>query len=173
MNPLTNPGNLAYLESLYAAYQKDPASVGGEWRAYFAELLRDSLSPANGNAALVPRQAAPARVDPAGDGSVAGRPFESTLHEQLNDMIRAYRTLGHRAARIDPLSQQEPSEAELDPAFYGFTAERAEQLLAAAELHWPGPLTLREIIRRLRETCLLYTSPSPRDRQKSRMPSSA
>ena len=24
-----------------------------------------------------------------------------------------------------------------------------------------------------RETCLLYTSPSPRDRQKSRMPSSA
>jgi 2-oxoglutarate dehydrogenase E1 component len=152
MNPLTNPGNLAYLESLYAAYQKDPASVGGEWRAYFAELLRDSLSPANGNAALVPRQAAPARVDPAGDGSVAGRPFESTLHEQLNDMIRAYRTLGHRAARIDPLSQQEPSEAELDPAFYGFTSERAEQLLAAAELHWPGPLTLGEIIRRLRET---------------------
>ena len=26
---------------------------------------------------------------------------------------------------------------------------------------------------RCRETCLLYTSPSPRDRQKSRMPSSA
>ena len=25
----------------------------------------------------------------------------------------------------------------------------------------------------LQETCLLYTSPSPRDRQKSRMPSSA
>ena len=25
----------------------------------------------------------------------------------------------------------------------------------------------------LRKTCLLYTSPSPRDRQKSRMPSSA
>ena len=27
--------------------------------------------------------------------------------------------------------------------------------------------------KRLREDCLLYTSPSPRDRQKSRMPSSA
>jgi 2-oxoglutarate dehydrogenase E1 component len=151
MNPLTNPGNLPYLESLYAAYQKDPASVGGEWRAYFAELSRDSLSPANGNAALA-RQTAPARVDPGGDGRGATRSFESTLHEQLNNMIRAYRTLGHRAARIDPLSQQEPSEAELDPAFYGFTSERAEQLLAAAELHWPGPLTLGEIIRRLRET---------------------
>ena len=28
-------------------------------------------------------------------------------------------------------------------------------------------------IRRVSKTCLLYTSPSPRDRQKSRMPSSA
>jgi 2-oxoglutarate dehydrogenase E1 component len=151
MNPLTNPGNLPYLESLYAAYQKDPASVGGEWRAYFAELARDSLAPGNGNAALADR-AAPARIGPAGDGRGAARAFESTLHEQLNDMIRAYRTLGHRAARIDPLGEQEHTEAALDPGFYGFTAERVEQLLAAAELHWPGPLTLREIVRRLRET---------------------
>ena len=30
-----------------------------------------------------------------------------------------------------------------------------------------------ELARRLGELCLLYTSPSPRDRQKSRMPSSA
>ena len=28
-------------------------------------------------------------------------------------------------------------------------------------------------IKQLHKTCLLYTSPSPRDRQKSRMPSSA
>ena len=32
---------------------------------------------------------------------------------------------------------------------------------------------LRETKRRFARTCLLYTSPSPRDRQKSRMPSSA
>ena len=31
----------------------------------------------------------------------------------------------------------------------------------------------RERYEQLAETCLLYTSPSPRDRQKSRMPSSA
>ena len=39
------------------------------------------------------------------------------------------------------------------------------------------PMTdpLREVLQTLRQlgTCLLYTSPSPRDRQKSRMPSSA
>ena len=32
---------------------------------------------------------------------------------------------------------------------------------------------MREIRLALLEACLLYTSPSPRDRQKSRMPSSA
>ena len=32
---------------------------------------------------------------------------------------------------------------------------------------------LREVRMALLEACLLYTSPSPRDRQKSRMPSSA
>ena len=35
-----------------------------------------------------------------------------------------------------------------------------------------GLEALREI-RRRRQTCLLYTSPSPRDRTRSRMPSSA
>ena len=34
-----------------------------------------------------------------------------------------------------------------------------------------GPIVLHDT--HLLETCLLYTSPSPRDRQKSRMPSSA
>ena len=33
--------------------------------------------------------------------------------------------------------------------------------------------TRAQVIQLCREACLLYTSPSPRDRQKSRMPSSA
>ena len=32
---------------------------------------------------------------------------------------------------------------------------------------------LDEVAKKSKHTCLLYTSPSPRDRQKSRMPSSA
>ena len=39
----------------------------------------------------------------------------------------------------------------------------------AAEFDYAGT----QACRALREDCLLYTSPSPRDRQKSRMPSSA
>ena len=35
------------------------------------------------------------------------------------------------------------------------------------------PKNRQELLELLRDACLLYTSPSPRDRQKSRMPSSA
>ena len=37
----------------------------------------------------------------------------------------------------------------------------------------PGHPGLKQLIADMYETCLLYTSPSPRDRTRSRMPSSA
>ena len=39
--------------------------------------------------------------------------------------------------------------------------------------HKKGRLTARERIKLLLDSCLLYTSPSPRDQRGSRMPSSA
>ena len=45
----------------------------------------------------------------------------------------------------------------------------AQELIASAK----NQLEHRIVIDKVRDTCLLYTSPSPRDRQKSRMPSSA
>ena len=50
------------------------------------------------------------------------------------------------------------------------TIERLE--FRNAKLHQHNEKIEKEIME-LRNTCLLYTSPSPRDRQKSRMPSSA
>ena len=55
-------------------------------------------------------------------------------------------------------------ETTLDSWFFlgklgGFNAENLQVHEEGAEVSWMG--------------CLLYTSPSPRDRQKSRMPSSA
>ena len=46
-----------------------------------------------------------------------------------------------------------------------------ESLARAAKSRYGAELDIRVSIDR--KTCLLYTSPSPRDRQKSRMPSSA
>ena len=63
----------------------------------------------------------------------------------------------------------------------GSTTSRAEELAKALKLQpgdWQEALDENFQIRRYSfdtrlRTCLLYTSPSPRDRQKSRMPSSA
>jgi 2-oxoglutarate dehydrogenase E1 component len=136
---LTHPANLHYLEDLYNSYRRDPGSVDPSWHAYFTELGRNGPPVAD-------RQSA--RTALGGTRS----PIAPTLQEQLNDMIRAFRTLGHRAARIDPLGLQDTDEAALDPACYGFTAERMDQLFPGAGLSWPGPLPLREIIERLRRT---------------------
>ena len=53
---------------------------------------------------------------------------------------------------------------------------RERSLSAAGKLLGLDPATLGRRMTRFEQrmqTCLLYTSPSPRDRQKSRMPSSA
>jgi 2-oxoglutarate dehydrogenase E1 component len=143
MNASTNPVNLRYLEDLYDSYRKDPASVDREWQAYFAALGSNAPAASDGRSARIAHQE---------DNGAAAPAITPTLQEQLNDMVRAFRTLGHRAARIDPLGLQGSGEAELGPAFYGFTAERMQQIFPGAGLYWPGPLPLREIIERLRQT---------------------
>ena len=53
---------------------------------------------------------------------------------------------------------------------------RAEKRISQEEMAFQIDLSVKsyaEIERAEVHTCLLYTSPSPRDRQKSRMPSSA
>ena len=53
--------------------------------------------------------------------------------------------------------------------FIFLTAAKTRQEAALFKFSWPSEFLLLENLR----DCLLYTSPSPRDRQKSRMPSSA
>ena len=53
------------------------------------------------------------------------------------------------------------------------TCDHCIKLAIAKELDMPGVRALLEPYALEGKTCLLYTSPSPRDRQKSRMPSSA
>ena len=52
--------------------------------------------------------------------------------------------------------------------------ERPKQPTELSDDEWAEYLFMRKNIKGVQfESCLLYTSPSPRDRQKSRMPSSA
>ena len=61
-----------------------------------------------------------------------------------------------------------------DLYFMGKALEEAVKAFRKGEVPVGAVLTLNdEIVSIGHNTCLLYTSPSPRDRQKSRMPSSA
>ena len=65
--------------------------------------------------------------------------------------------------RVGPIVAADAQEVAMDAAKYFI---RGVTLLATD----PG---LQEALSRVYESCLLYTSPSPRDRTRSRMPSSA
>ena len=59
------------------------------------------------------------------------------------------------------------------PGVYSFTDASSEPWFAPAGITRGGLGQVVRAERKLTAGCLLYTSPSPRDRQKSRMPSSA
>ena len=80
------------------------------------------------------------------------------------------------------LSNSEVGQSDVAYENWESTATRAESVLLAGRASEKSLEILRDEIRNWRSvfktsiginSCLLYTSPSPRDRQKSRMPSSA
>ena len=91
------------------------------------------------------------------------------------------------------LTTTEPEERQVIVSEEGITEEELDKEYVEGELRLKRTLEIGEqalnrmseiadqdersrsyeIVAKLMETCLLYTSPSPRDRQKSRMPSSA
>ena len=142
MSAITNPESLPYMEKLYDAYRKNPQSVDPAWQRYFGELADEASAAGNGR-----------RGAAAAERPVAAAPLiAATVQDQLNELIRAYRCVGHRSARLDPLGRDNPVEPALDPAAYGLGVERMDQLFPTVGLHWPGPLALRTIIDRLQRT---------------------
>ena len=102
------------------------------------------------------------------DGSDQG---ERHLERIRSFVLRAGRTTGGQQRAIEELGPQflipfQETLLNLEHAFSGSTNPKILEIGFAM-----GETTAR--IADLRKHCLLYTSPSPRDRQKSRMPSSA
>ena len=67
-------------------------------------------------------------------------------------------------------SSRQQKKTELDIQNAKTALEDIDRLKKAKEAE---ELKAKEAEKEIKKTCLLYTSPSPRDRQKSRMPSSA
>ena len=187
-------GNAPYVEEMYENYLANPGSVPDNWRSYF-DALQNVPAVDGTNTRDVPhqpvinafaeraKQGTTKVVQASGADSELGRKRTS-----VQQLIAAYRNVGARWADLDPLKRAErPAIPELEPSFYGFTDADLETVFNTSNTFFgKETMSLRDLLNALRETycgtmgaeymyttCLLYTSPSPRDRQKSRMPSSA
>ncbi len=146
--------SLSFLEGLYADYLRDPASVSADWQEYFARWAEEEkpLTPFQ----TIPRFRQQSIFHSPPNGAHRGFSEEETaaigLQDRVDQILRAYRTRGHMISQIDPLGMARPTPPELDPQFYGFTESDLDRLFSCETLHEGGPLTLREILERLRNT---------------------
>src|SRR4029079_14266157 len=115
--------NAPFIEALYEAYLKDPASVEPRWRDYFDQLQRLDQGAADvSHFDVQERFASLARERRPGTTVVVNRPQLGEKQFGVLQLIAAHRILGGRHADIDPLKRREkPATPELDPGFYGLT----------------------------------------------------
>ncbi len=143
--------NAAYIEDLYAKYEKDPASVDAEWQSFFGTLKDDPAAVAQSAKGASWQKAnwpvhANGELVSALDGNWGvvekkiGEKIQKTAQSKGVEvsqadvlratrdsvralmMIRAYRMRGHLHANLDPLGLEPPKDhEELHPSSYGFT----------------------------------------------------
>jgi 2-oxoglutarate dehydrogenase E1 component len=109
-----------------------------------AASLGVALEPAPERPAEVPAPGAPAPAPPDGELMAAVAAAMS--------LVKAYRTHGHLAARLDPLGSKPPGDPALDPATVHLTPELMVRIPAELlRVYVPGE-TFADALPRLRET---------------------
>src|SRR5512145_529477 len=116
MERLPNTSNLAFVESLYRDYLRDPDAVPREWRGYFEQMGKDGGLPATFGPSFHP-----ASIFNPGNGAGAAAYVDAqsaALQDRVSQLIRNYRVRGHIVARVDPLGCLPPEPPELGLEFY-------------------------------------------------------
>ncbi|OAB63107.1 hypothetical protein AY599_19305 [Leptolyngbya valderiana BDU 20041] len=127
-----NGWNAKFLDQAYASYLENPESVAPDVRAFFQgfELGGGSGAPTSG----------------------AGAGGDSDFHAKVDDLVFAYRDMGHLAAKLDPFGRPNEPVACLDLAEHGLSESDLGKQINADRLGMEGPLTLGEAIERLEKT---------------------
>ena len=103
----------------------------------------------------------------------------SCEEESIRGVVREKITRGHADVFVSITDKREkPKNLYLDAGAakaYVSAAEEIKKLFPdiGYDITVSGVLRFPDVLKSEEETCLLYTSPSPRDRTRSRMPSSA
>jgi len=153
---------LAYVETLYEDYARDPGSVSEEWQSVFAQQEAGEASPAVANPRSVERELIERTRNPDSQSPMSrpgGKALPSTdgswmaKQGSILRLIQAYRTLGHVQADIDPIRLRDiPAVADMHPETFGFTELDQEMVFNTGNLVAPDFLKLREILDLLRDT---------------------
>lgn len=163
----------AFVETLYAKWKADPASVEAGWREWFdglegsvsgpswerpnwppteTDALTAALDPTQMEPAPKPAKPgapAPAAAAPAASSADIARAANDSIRAML--LIRTYRVRGHLAANLDPLglSKQE-LPADLTPEYHGFTAADLDRPIYLGGTMGLEKATIRELVEILR-----------------------
>jgi multifunctional 2-oxoglutarate metabolism enzyme len=105
----------------------------------------------------LPRLAPPApaaAVSAPAPPAAAGPPDEELLQamQAATSLLKAHRTHGHLAAKLDPLGRESEGDPSLDPGPLGLTPEMMEQIPSRILRMWVPGDTLADALPHLRET---------------------
>ncbi|MCA9521559.1 MAG: 2-oxoglutarate dehydrogenase E1 component [Myxococcales bacterium] len=122
--------NAEYIAMMYEQWKEDPAEVPETWRLFF-----------EGFELGIER------------GELPGRgPSGAHLQAQVDSLMYAYRSEGHRIARTNPLGDNLDSHPDLDLETFELTEDDLEAVFDTGHLYGPPRASLREIIAICRDT---------------------
>jgi len=133
--PAVNAWSAEYLEAQYQQFKTNPQSVPADMTAFFQGFDLGAARPGTGEVS----------AKKGGEGGGI-----SPLQSAAEDLIGAYRALGHLIAKIDPFGRQRPRPKALTIEQYGLTQADLDKPIHADFL--PGNPALREVIQHL-ESC--------------------
>lgn len=148
--------NLPYVEDLYARFLNGDTTVPAEWANYFRNSLNGSGVPSAGTNFDPPFASRSVFNPPGGGGSNHFRGEQrmniALRQERVDQLIQAYRSLGHISAKFDPLKVKVETPTELDHTFYGFSESDLDREVSTELVGGPDTRTLRGVIAWLKQT---------------------
>jgi 2-oxoglutarate dehydrogenase E1 component len=137
------------LDENYEKWIQDRHSVGPDWASFFEgfELGFARYSKKSQHALHdVTATTTSAAVTPSA--------LEASLQARVERLLQAYRTLGHRAAHLDPLASEPPKEPFLELSALGFSQEELGLIVSTPSFRSGTKLSLETLIQ---ELCSIYT----------------
>jgi 2-oxoglutarate dehydrogenase E1 component len=128
--------NEAAIDENYEKWSKDPSSVSPDWASFFEGF----------ELGFARYQKAKTGVT---GGAVAASAGESSIQSRVEALIYTYRTLGHTASRLNPLSNEKPFQALLELKEFGLTDADLDTTVSSRSFRDGKPMKLREIIAEL------------------------